>query len=432
MKRNLLLILAIVITATPVFADWKLTQKTKMGGEAEGGRTTTIYQKGVRQRREDKIDMGGQGDDPEVAAMMAQMGMSMPTLPIMVTQCDLKQDLFINEKNRAYFVDYYDWSTVPPEKLARRPNQKMVIKGTVTTDLVIADSGKRQQMFGLAARWLKVTQTIETSADSCDGASSVKMEQEGWFVYLSLESEACPIRQPQTEASGGCRPKVIVKRTGNPGIMLTGTMRTYEGNKVAASFEIETTELSKATLDPSLFDIPKDFVEVDSQAELQQKPRGPADTSAKTVFKEGDGSKTKVKTVAIDFFSGGGASKVNQDELRGYISSKLTDAGMSGFPINSQSELAGGKFSNVIGVEITKIKESGASKIGGLFGKVTGTGDGSTLGSSSAEIVVTVYGPDGKTVVATSPGRAEVKGKGSDAVKAAIDQVVGSLLSKIK
>ncbi|MEO8041477.1 MAG: hypothetical protein ABI646_02605 [Acidobacteriota bacterium] len=412
---------------SPVLADWQLTQKTKIGGD-QAGRSTTIYQKGVRQRREDKIDMGAEADDPEVAAMMANMGMSMPTLPIQVSQCDLKQDLFINEKNKAYFIDYYDWSTVPPEK--RRPSQKMVVKGTVTTDSVMTDSGKRQQMFGLTARWIKLTQTIESSADSCDGASSTKMEQEGWFVTLSLESESCPIHRPPT-GSGGCRPRLIVKRAANPGIMLTGTMRIYEGSKVSASFEIETTELSKATLDPALFDIPKDFFEVDSQAELNNK-RGPIDNSAKTVFTDGGtGPKGKVKTIAIDFFSGN-SSKVDQNELRSYISSKITAAGMSGFPINSQSELASGNFANVIGVEITKIKESGASKIGGLFGKVTGNDDAAKAGSSSAEIVITIYGKDGKTVVATSPARAEIKGKGTDAVRAAIDQVLSGLLSKIK
>jgi hypothetical protein len=213
--------------------------------------------------------------------------------------------------------------------------------------------------------------------------------------------------------------------------MITGTMRVYDGAKVGAAFEIETTELSKATLDPALFDIPNAFAEVDSMQELNSK-RGPIDTSAKTVFNDsGKGPKGNVKTIAIDFFSGS-ASKLDQNELRGYISSKITAAGMSGFPINSQSELVSGNFANVIGVEIIKIKESGASKIGGLFGKVTGAEDAAKVGTSSAEIVVTIYGKDGKAVVATSPARAEVKGKGSDAVKAAIDQVIGGLLSKVK
>src|SRR5688500_4438730 len=171
MKRAILVILTTAAMTISVFADWKLTQKMKMSGEEMGGRTSTIYQKGVRQRREVKIDMGTDEYDPEVMAMMAQFGQSMPTFPSQVSQCDLKQDLFINQKNKAYFIDYYDWSNLPPEKLQRRPNQKMVIRGTLSPDTVMIDSGRRQQMFGLTARWLKVTQTVEESADSCNGAS---------------------------------------------------------------------------------------------------------------------------------------------------------------------------------------------------------------------------------------------------------------------
>ncbi|HEV8593859.1 MAG TPA: hypothetical protein VGQ55_17275, partial [Pyrinomonadaceae bacterium] len=419
--------ITIVLTALPTFADWKLTQKVKMGEGAS--QSTTIYSKGVRQRRETKMDLGAEAGDPDVQAMMAQMGMSMPAFPVHVSQCDLKQDIYLNDKQRSVFIDYYDWSTLPPEKLARRPNQKVVIKGTVTTDSYFVDSGKRQQMFGLTARWVKHTMTVETSADSCDGASSMKIEQEGWFVILSLDREACPIERPPG-GKGGCRPKVIIKRAQNPGVMLTGTTRMYQGSKVAATSEIETLELSKATLDQALFDVPKDWTEVDSYDELMNM-RGRIDTSAKTVFNDGSAKGKAVKTVAIDFFSGN-ASKLNQDELRGYISAKLTSAGLSGFAVNSQADIAGGNFANVIGVEIKKVKESGASKIGGLFGKVTGGDDLAKVGNSQAEIVVTVYGNDGKTVVASSPARADVKGKGDDAVKAALDQVLDGLLAKIK
>ncbi len=286
-------------------------------------------------------------------------------------------------------------------------------------------------MFGLSARWLKVIQTIEESADSCNGASTNKIEQEGWFVTLSLETESCPIRRsPSDSDSGGCRPRLVVRRAQNPGTMITGTMKMYEGAKVSAAFEIETLELSRATLDPALFDIPIGFAEVDSQHELMNKRSG-VDTSARTVFTDSRVKGKAGKTIAIDFFSGS-SSKIDQKELRSYISGKITSAGMSGFLINSQSELASGKFSNVIGVEITKIKESGASKIGGLFGKVTGNDDAAKAGTSSAEIVVTIYGNDGKSVIASSPGRAELKGNATAAVKAAIDQVIDGLLGKIK
>jgi hypothetical protein len=217
----------------------------------------------------------------------------------------------------------------------------------------------------------------------------------------------------------------------NPGFFLEGTTKTFEDNKLQTTIKLQTTALSKATLDQGLFEIPTNYTEVDSLSELMQGNQM-RDTSATTAFSSGDNNKGKaLKTVAIDFFSGN-SSKVDQDELRNYISSKLSSAGFSGFPINSQADISTGNFVNVIGVELKKVKESGASKIGGLFGKVTGNDDAAKIGESEAEIVMTIYGKDGKSVVATETATAKVKGKGNDAVKAAIDKIIGGLLDKIK
>ncbi len=420
MNRIISVFLILAVTALPSFADYKISQQTMLGNITT---ENTTYTKGVRERRESKIDFG---DDPKKAAMMAQM---MPNF-ITITQCDLKQDVTLSEPKKSYFVDYYDWSSLSPDKQKRRPNQKIVIKGTATVSASVTDSGKTQTMFGLQAKWLKYVLTFESSADSCDGKKNAKFEQEGWFVNLSLTRDSC--NQPRIPVgAGGCRPKVIIREMQNPGFFLEGTTKTFENNQLQGTSNIKTTELSKATLDQALFEIPTDWTEVDALSELMPGFFNKAtDNSATTIINDSRNSKA-LKTIAIDYFSGN-SSKVNQDELRGYISNKISAAGMSGFPINSQAELATGKFANVIGVELRKVKESGASKIGGLFGKVTGTDDVSKLGESEAEIVITIYGSDGKTVVASMTATEKVKGKANDAVKAAIDRILGGLLEKIK
>jgi hypothetical protein len=63
---------------------------------------------------------------------------------------------------------------------------------------------------------------------------------------------------------------------------------------------------------------------------------------------------------------------------------------------------------------------------------VTGNDDAAKIGESEAEIVITVYGKDGKTVVASAAASEKVKGKSNDAVKAAIDKIIGGLLEKIQ
>lgn len=405
----------------PAFADYKITQETKMDSMTM---QYTVYAKGVRQRRESKMIMEGiSAEEMEMAAGM------MPASPVEITQCDLKQNVMLNDKAKTYFIDYYDWSGLSPEQKKRlpAPAQKLVIKGTSSVSSVVTDSGKRQQIFGLTARWLKAVQTIETSADSCDGKSSARIEREGWFVALELTSGSCPV-PPTAKATGGCRPKNIMGTMQDPGFFLEGTTTMYENGKLSGTTNIKTTALSKDTLDQALFEIPKTYTEVDSIDELMKINKS-GDNSARTVFTDTPRS-GPVKTVAIDFFSGN-ASKLDQDGLRSYISQKLTDAGLSGRLVSSQAEISGGSFVNVIGVELKKVKESGASKVGGLFGKVTGADTGK-IGNTQAEIVVTIYGKDGKTVVASAPATVDVKGTGNDAVKAAIDQVIGGLIAKIK
>ena len=428
-KRFTLFFVAIVAMATPVFADYKITQKTTV---EEISSTVTVYAKGVRVRRESKIEMG----DPEMAAMIEQM---MPGAnSVEIYQCDLKQNISVNDKKRAYFIEYYDWAALSPEQKQRVVNQKMQIRGTSNISAVVTDSGRRQQMFGLTARWLKFVQTIENSADSCEGKVSVRLEQEGWFVDLQLSRETCR-PQPTPDAKGGCRPKLILGAMQDPGFFLEGTSKMFENNKLGVTYKFETLDVAKQTLDQALFEAPQAYKEVQSLYELTTA--GDVDKTAGTVDRIGwnsDGGvgfktdkKSSTKTVGIDFFSGN-TSRVDQSTLRGYISQKLSGAGINGVAITTQADIVNGNFANVIGVQLVKVKESGASKVGGLFGKVTGGDGAAKLGESEAEIVMSIYGSDGKTVLSSSNASVKVKGTGDDAVRAAIDQVLDVLIGKLK
>lgn len=421
MIKLLAFLLIFSICAMPVVADYKITQKRTI---EEMSIELTTYSKGVRERRESKFTMGL---DPQMAAMMEQM---MPNLTE-ISQCDLKQDITVNPKYKSFFIDYHDWSSVPPEKLARRPRQKITVKGTVTMSSVVVDSGKRKPMFGLTARWAKHTLEMERSADSCEGAGKMKIEKEGWFVTLSLEAKTCSTPRIPGGEDGGCRPRPIVKSMQDPGFMLEGTTTFYENGKQQMVEKLETLDLSKATLEQSLFEAPIGFIEVDSFSELMRPAAGPANTTAITQTSGSTSKPTAMKTVAIDFFSGS-SSKLDQNTLRNYIAGKLSAAGISGYLITSQADLQSGNFANVIAIDIQKAKESGASKIGGLFGKVTGNPDAAKAGESEAQITITIMAQDRKTVVATASATEKVKGNANDAVRAAIDSAMPGLIAKMK
>jgi len=49
------------------------------------------------------------------------------------------------------------------------------------------DTGERKMMFGMQARHIITTMEMNSSADSCNGASQMKMEYDGWYVDFSAD-----------------------------------------------------------------------------------------------------------------------------------------------------------------------------------------------------------------------------------------------------
>lgn len=431
MQRIFTGLLLTALLAVTCFADWKLSQKSGTKG-MPGGMIKTIYVKDVRQRHEMKTEI-----DPETAKMMEEAkaaGVNMPNmgneLPTFITMCDQNQNLYLNDTGKTFFIDYLDPSAIPPDKLARRQQKvKIVRKGTMTIDAYFEDSSKRQKMFGLEAKYGKFTQEVISSPDSCMQVGNMKMVMEGWFVNLTVEnSKTCPM--PIQPMEGGCMPKLIVKRVASPGFLLEGTTTNYTNGKPELTMTVETLELSKATLEQSLFELPQDYYEVDSIGDLMTARVGVDAVGNTILYKDGTMTDQK-RRIAIDYFSGS-ASKLDQDLLRKHIAEKVKSGGFEGRVIGSAADLTSVTFANVIGVEVKKIKESGAAKVGGLFGKVTGNDSLAKAGKSEAEVIITLYAGDGKTVVQSAKATGEVSGSSNDAVKAAIDKVIDGLIAKIK
>ena len=422
MKKTTSAFLAIVMAAIPVFADFKIRQQVTTGkGQDSFTQERAIWVKGPRERTEDKFVT----DNERMAAMMPVIAE--------VRQCDLKQTLRINDRTKRYLINpFYETEDRPLPPVQPSTKTETVKGGTVNWTYTLTDTGERRQMFGLTARRLIIKQLAETSKDSCQGMSKMSMTDEGWYVFLIPETASCMIDLPRGKdrENTKCRDKVIMKGSFKyPGMMLEGTSKMIDMLKNDEFIStVKTEELSKAPLEMSLFDIPAGYSEVNSEQSLMSfgignMTGGLSSTDTKT--------KRSNKSVAIDFFSGN-VSKINQNNLRQYLSQKVTASGTYSSLIASQNEMTSGAFTNVIGVEIKNVKESGASKIGGLFGRVTGNQDAAKLGKSEAEIVVTLYDKDGKTVLASGTAKETVDGKADDAVKAAIDKALSQVLPKLK
>ncbi len=251
MKRTaIILMTAILGLSVTAMADVKVKTKQTMSGQVS---ENTTYIKGKRQRSE-----------------------MMDGALISITQCDLGRDLQLNSATRTYMVNLYDDGTPVPQAKPSTQQTKSVETtkgGTMFVTTTIKDTGERKQMFGYTARHIIQTVETETSPDACL-PSKTKIEMDMWVIDAEF-GLACTAtrtyRQNNGGKEGGCRDRIEQKTIGTAksGYPVYQKMTGFDASgKESYSMVQEVVELSKATLDASLFEAPGDYREVKDSSEL--------------------------------------------------------------------------------------------------------------------------------------------------------------------
>lgn len=409
--KSVLSIILLFSFAGSVFADIKIRQKISMGGQSF---ETTKMIKGARQRTQQKSEMGG-----GTADYMSQVAT--------IEQCDLRRTVQVNDRKKLYFIEPFAEDSSGTVPVTRPTSPQTRRGGTVTINYSVIDTGERELLFGLTARHLKIVQETVSTADSCGGAQQSKMEIDGWFADFSADFN-CPVEIPQTPrgqvSKPDCRDRIVYKRSGpaNPGFMLNGTTRFFDENgNVTVSQTTETIELSRAPLAPSLFDVPADYRLAASPDELYSMP-SMTDILRQQQTDENPPlpSTATAKNVQLNITYGSEA-KINQGETKKYLQDLLR--------LRNFNPLAGGAFDYVLNVEIKKVRESSASKVGGIFGKVTGI-DTKTA-KTEVELVLTLIKSDSNTQIGQTRIIQKFDGSPTDAVRSAIADGLEKVLFKI-
>lgn len=244
MKRAILFSLFAILTiSSTIFADVKIKIRQKMSGQET---ENTTYIKGKRQRTD---------------VMNGQM--------VTITQCDLRRDVQLLPTAKSYTVSPFDDGTSTNQTVSSTQTKSVVSTkgGTLYITTTNKDTGERKQMFGYTARHIIQTIEMESSPDSCNPTKS-KMIIDAWVIDETFGFQ-CDRTQDyqnyQRPQAGGCRDKVVPKTIGTAknGYPLYQKMTFFDENgKETTSMIQEVTELSKATLDASLFEIPGDYREV--------------------------------------------------------------------------------------------------------------------------------------------------------------------------
>jgi len=417
--------------------DLKITTKNEFSGQSF---QSTTYIKGSRQRTEQ---------------VLPGLNMSMAT----IEQCDLKRSIQLSEAAKKYLiseqaeVDESSSETPKTQQRPATPPPTKTTKGGVVTYIVNStDTGERKQMFGYTARHIKSSMTTQSSPDACSKADQ-RIDTDGWYIDFSFafSCPTTPVSRPmgRPSARGGCQDTMRFRNTGSgkKGFPLLETTTIYgPDGKPQTSITKEVTELSKATLDQALFEIPAGYTEAHDQSELYDfsamargsmgggagRTRPPAQSEGETPNILGGGggeSKSSGGTIRVGVVRLGNKTdqSLSTDSLRQHLISEISGSGIDAIALDSVLASEAPKEAKekhcdfILYSDVATMKPaSAAKKVGGILGRATGIGGGSS-GKAEAQINFRLLPIDSLTPVIQSSASAKEEGD-ETTINSALDQ----------
>lgn len=328
---------------------------------------------------------------------------------VTLDQCDLKRSVMLNVEDKKYRVQPYaeppaataaaaepmDAQAAQAAQMAAMMGQAQKPRGGVVTfTTTLTDTLERQQLFGLEARRVKTVMLKQSSNTACD-KSPLKIEVDAWYVDLpqqaSCERPATPPPAAPAADPAACTDTVEARSVGDVKlgfpIKMTSTTTTGEGKNVqAVTTSQEVTALDIARLDQALFEVPKDFAEASSTAEIVPDVAKGASLNETLFGSTADGTST-VAPKRAGIVRVGVLQPVNKtkDDLPGAASlreelvSKFNTGGYEAIPLAGDSPAAAGadaarlECDYVLLAEIVEAKTSKPGKLSGIT-KLAGGG----------------------------------------------------------
>ena len=391
MIKRILLSIFIAIASVSLFAaqttrrqttanDFKVRYRTTMGsggGQAMSGESVTMI-KGARERSENH---SGYGFDM-----------------VQITQCDLKRTIQLSDATKKYTITPIETGepTAPATSSGPAPAPTTPGRqgGVVEYVSSVIDTGERKEMFGFTARHVKSSTSINAGPDSCHPGSH-KYELDGWYIDLNVEF-SCEISRMQTipttrPSRPGCHDQVKMRHEGNGklGYPLVETVKTYgENGQVMMTQTKEVIELSRASLDVALFDIPAGYTEATNTSELYGTPsvgsiagmmnQGQASGQASSTMPSTTTAAVKRPgsiLIGVVQFNNKAGRPVSLDALRQRLIGQLGANGADAVPLNASSQMeaeAEAKVKQCDFILYTDVAALKQNKLGGMFGNIAG------------------------------------------------------------
>ncbi len=462
------LLITIAFT-TGAFADVKVKSRQRANGQTY---ENTTYIKGKRQRTEQN---------------MGAMQM------VNLTQCDLKRYVQINPNAKTYIINLFNQAVETTNQNASANSGSGVVRagGTITSTVTYKDTGEKKKIFGYDARRIITKMETASSPDACSPHNS-KMEIDGWYITAAFALDCDYGINPNgygASEKGGCQDKYQMKTIGNArrGYPVYEKMTMFDENgKEIMSSVSEVIELSQATLDASLFEIPADYREVKNMSEMYGVASMNSDSSSSTsatTSKVKNQPQSNNNAPATIGAKQAGVVRIGLTGVKvGAVGDSLTAADLAAAIQNTLGEFLKGtkielvqleaKLASAVDTEATQKEcdyvlnatvshKKGGGGFGGMFGSVvaqsissggygTGSRVGNIVGQAAAQTVVTasqmsanvkskdeislevkMNAPGNSAAVLTKQAKAKAKSNGEDIITPVVEQIAQAIFNTV-
>jgi hypothetical protein len=273
-SRSLLyLSLATAVLALAPFASAQVTTQpdpslTKRAAAKKGAQSDDLHIKKT-------ISVGGNAVSSSETSIHGARERTINGSNVTLRQCDLKRTITLNDQAQTYLVNSDPTDDNASRAAALATGALEDTSGKIAISTNVTDTGERKPMFGYPARHLKVTVAQESSENACNKVNQ-KFEIDGWYADIGREISACSAFNPPVQQAQGCNDRIVKRLTGSGKLAypLLEHITFHNGDGTPMDVTIQTSDISKQPLEPELFEVPANYTQVNSVAEL--KGVGPA------------------------------------------------------------------------------------------------------------------------------------------------------------
>lgn len=305
-----------------------------------------------------------------------------------ITQCDTKQILQVNDKAKLYVALPLDAPPPAPAPASQKAG------GTVAYAAAFTQTGETKDLFGLKATRVTTVVTKTPGPGACDKKKE-RIETDGWYAVMPVTLACPPPAAPPPPSE--CRDERQESATGTPpaGAPLAYTITTYgEDGKASGSVRMEVKDLVVAPVDAAVFDVPADYTKAADPASFVAAVERAANEA-----RWGAPKAAGVIRIGVALPENKTKEEISTQALAEELVDQLSKAPYEAVPLEArtpaeqveEAKQRGCDF--IVALDLTALKSTTPGKVGGMLRKATGGGSPSEL--HEAKVDYRLFAPTG-------------------------------------